>query len=181
MQKVWPGQWIEHADGVSAQVDRRLPREDAAMARRILMMISNANVSIREVYTVVVQNDLPGWGVSYMSGLPDNPLSILAAFDVLIWELGQADAPDRLLALRTLARQLHEVGARTIIVSHVEAHSESAVDELANLRVMRGPLSWVAIGETLRTLLPAVVPPQPARTSGGRFSRLFRRSRDGEP
>ena len=76
---------------------------------RVLLMISNSNMSARELYGMVLRERHPGWGISNMSGLPISPATILKGFDVVVYELGAADDPRRYKAV--LARVLEDLVA----------------------------------------------------------------------
>ena len=69
---------------------------------RVLLMISNSNMSVRELYGMVLRDRHPGWGISNMSGLPISPATIMKGFDVVVYELGAADDPQRYKAVRAL-------------------------------------------------------------------------------
>src|SRR5437588_11918052 len=98
---------------------------------RILMMISNNNMAVREVYTSVLQSRFPGWGISHMSGLPPNPGYILKAYDVLIYELGKPDDARRYKAILALWDELKDLQS-VRIVTHIEGpYREGVVAELA--------------------------------------------------
>jgi hypothetical protein len=81
---------------------------------RMLLMISNNNMSLRELYTMVFDNHPSGWGTSFMSGMPNDVESIISGYDAITFELGPADSVDRLAAIRRLRR------AGATVLTHIE-------------------------------------------------------------
>ena len=82
---------------------------------RVLLMISNSNMSAREIYGMVLRERHPGWGISNMSGLPISPATILKGFDVVVYELGAADDPRRYKAVLALWEEVKELGSLRMI------------------------------------------------------------------
>ena len=143
---------------------------------RVLMMISNDNMAVREVYTSVLQSRFPGWGISHMSGLPPNPAYILKAYDVLIYELGKPDDPRRYKAILELWGELKEL-QRVRIVTHIEGpYREGVVAELEGQGIVcaGAPFMPQIIAEALQRVAPPSRAESPER--GGRLRRLFRRT-----
>ncbi len=97
---------------------------------RVLLMISNRNMAVRELYTAMLGSRYPGWGLSHMSGPPISPATIAKGFDVLIYELGAPDDPKRYRELLALWEQIKELGIR--VITHIEGpYREGVVAELA--------------------------------------------------
>jgi len=86
---------------------------------RVLMMISNSNTPVRELYGMALRDHYPNWSLSNMSGLPSNPGPIVGAYDALIYELGAANDPTRYKAALALWDEVKESGA-TRMVTHIE-------------------------------------------------------------
>jgi hypothetical protein len=97
---------------------------------RVLLMISNSNMSTRELYGMVLRKRHPGWGISNMSGLPISPTTIMKGFDVVVYELGAADDPRRYKAVLALWEEVKELG-RLRMMTHIEGpYREGSVAEL---------------------------------------------------
>jgi len=103
---------------------------------RVLLMISNSNVSVRELYGLVLRERHPTWGVSQMSGLPSNPAPIVQAYEALVYEMGAANDPKRYKAVQALWGELKESG-KTRIITHIEGpFREGVVAELESQGVV---------------------------------------------
>jgi len=103
---------------------------------RVLLMISNSNVSVRELYGLVLRERHPTWGVSQMSGLPSNPAPIVQAYEALVYEMGAANDPKRYKAVQALWDELKESG-KTRIITHIEGpFREGVVAELESQGVV---------------------------------------------
>jgi hypothetical protein len=155
------------------------------MAQRVLLMISNSNVTLRELYTAVLSNEFPGWRVSFMTAMPERHLEIMAGYSLIIYELGRADDPARLDAVRALGDQLRDYRG-TVLYTHLEGLlPDDAVADLSahNVHAGAGPMSWQGLAADLRA---ATAPPPDAlagraATPGllGRLQGLFRRDGAG--
>jgi hypothetical protein len=156
---------------------------------RVLLMISNSNMAIRERYSTVLRTHFPGLGVSNMSGLPTDPDSILKSFDVLVYELGAPDDPRRYQAILKLLGQLDK-DTRLRIVTHIEGSFRAGiVAELESKEIVcvGEPFNQETIVEAFQRVAPR---PRQARTSaaagqaatsvGGRLRGLFRRRGSGD-
>lgn len=97
---------------------------------RILMMISNSNVAVREIYGMALREGHPNWSVSHMSGLPPDAGPIVTSYDALIYEIGSANDPRRYKAVLALWDEIKGSGA-TRLITHIEgSFSEGIVAEL---------------------------------------------------
>jgi hypothetical protein len=81
---------------------------------RMLLMISNNNMSMRELFTMVFDNHPAGWGTSFMSGLPSAIEGIVSGYDAIAYEIGRADDPARVATVQTLLK------AGATVLTHVE-------------------------------------------------------------
>jgi hypothetical protein len=103
---------------------------------RVLLMISNSNVAVRELYGLVLRERYPTWGVSQMSGLPANPGPIVQAYEALVYEMGAANDPKRYKAVQALWDELKESG-KTRLITHIEGpFREGVVAELESQGVV---------------------------------------------
>ena len=148
---------------------------------RVLLMISNSNMSARELYGMVLRERHPGWGISNMSGLPISPATIMKGFDVVVYELGAADDPRRykdVLALWEEAKDLR----RLRMITHIEGpFREGIVAELESQGVICVGAPFTP--ETIATAFERVAPQRKATATpkesgpglGGRLRGLFRR------
>lgn len=150
---------------------------------RVLMMISNSNMAVREVYTLVLRERFPGWGLSNMSGMPPGAAGIINSFDVVIYELGAPDDPRRYQAILSLVDLLGAEVSRPI-VTHIEGtFREGVVAELEGrgVIVVGVPFSPDTIAEALKRAVPTATTPKageqapPDSGFGGRLRGLFRR------
>jgi hypothetical protein len=144
-------------------------------------MISNSNMSARELYGMVLRERHPGWGVSNMSGLPISPATIMKGFDVVVYELGAADDPRRYTAVRTLWEEVKELG-RLRMMTHIEGpYHEGSVAELERQGVICVGAPFTP--ETIAAAFERVAPPRQATATpkesgpglGDRLRGLFRR------
>jgi hypothetical protein len=148
---------------------------------RVLLMISNSNMSVRELYGMVLRERHPGWGISNMSGLPISPATIMKGFDVVVYELGAADDPQRYKAVLALWEEVKELG-RLRMVTHVEGpYREGIVAELESQGVIcvGAPFTPQTIAEAFERVAPPRKAPARPKASGPglgeRLHGLFRR------
>jgi hypothetical protein len=119
-------------------------------------MAGNDSLSLRELYTTVLENHAAGWATSFMSGFPTDVESIVGAYDLVVFELGKADSAERV----DRARRVRRTGVD--VVTHVEGpeagrlndellrdgivavanplnveHIEAALDQVASRRKQR--------------------------------------------
>ncbi len=139
---------------------------------RVLLMISNANTSARELYTAALRRYQPAWGISNMSGLPSDAASIVRGFDLLVYELGRPDDARRHGAVSALWDELRPLES-TKIVTHVEGplSLDVAADlEARGIICVQAPLGL----ETIAAALSRAAPPKrpPAAPDGGIGRRL---------
>ena len=148
---------------------------------RVLLMISNSNMSVRELYAMVLRERHPGWGISNMSGLPISPATIMKGFDVVVYELGAADDPQRYKAVRALWEEVKDLG-RLRMVTHVEGpYREGIVAELESQGVICVGAPFTP--ETIAGAFDRVAPRRKATATpkvsgpglGDRLRGLFRR------
>ena len=139
---------------------------------RVLLMINNNNMALRELYSAMLDNHPAGFITSFMSGMPDGVGAIVAGYDAVIYELGPADTPERVSAATSLAK------AGVPVVTHVEGRAAAQrVQELrqAGVLVVESPLNGQHIGEILDTLDARVRKQQHDNrpSLGSRFRRIF--------
>ena len=134
---------------------------------RMLLMVSNNQMALRELYTLAVDNHPAGWATSFMSGMPEGVNSITSAFEAVVYELGAPDNPDRVKAVRALrqggaevithlegrqaaeyAEELQAAGAHVISHPVTIAGVTQALDDLAGKG--KSPHKRVGLGERLR-------------------------------
>jgi hypothetical protein len=142
---------------------------------RMLLMISNNNMSLRELYTIVLDNHTAGWITSFMSGLPEGVESLVVGYDAIIYELGPADREDRVAVVQRLLRTGKPV------ITHVEgrqAAQRGAALRESGAYVVANPVTDARIAETLDALVKAVRGPSAVRRPGigARMRRLLRGS-----
>ncbi len=157
---------------------------------RFLMMITNNNVAVREIYGMALRERYPGWGVSHMSALPPSAGPIVAAYDALIYEIGAANDPKRYKAVLALREELQGSGSKTRIVTHIEGpFREGVVAELEGQGVVcvDAPFTPENVAAALARIAPAPKkgketkpakgPAPEGDAAGGRglFRGLFRR------
>ncbi len=131
---------------------------------RVLLMVSNSNMGVRELYTTVLREDFPGWGVSAMSGLPSNPGSIVSSFDVLVYELNKPDDPRRFKDIQALWAEIKDGPAR--MVTHIEGpYREGIVSQLESQGVVcvATPFGPETVGAAIAAAAPA---PRASRRRG---------------
>lgn len=151
---------------------------------RVLMMISNSNMAARELYTLVLRERFPGWGISHMSGLPPNPGYIVKGFNVLLYELGAPDDPRRYKAVLALHDEIKEIDWVRLVTRIEGPYRDGIVAELESKGVIcvGAPFSPQTIAEALQRAAPR---PRAAPDSGPglgmRLRGLFRRDKDGQP
>ncbi len=115
----------------------------------MLIMVSNDHMSLRELYTLAVENQRGGWATSFMSGLPAGAESIVAGFDAVVYELGAPDGPARIHDVKTLLRS----GVK--LITHVEGRdSDAKADDLraAGAYVVPHPVTIGAVTDALDAL-----------------------------
>jgi hypothetical protein len=117
---------------------------------RMLLMISNQQMSLRERYTTVLDTHPIGWITSFMSGMPGEAEAIVTGYDAVIFELGAPDREERVHTTRRLlatgvpvlthlegrlaahqGSELAEAGAIVIPMPLTSEHIQTALDELA--------------------------------------------------
>jgi hypothetical protein len=116
---------------------------------RMLVMVSNNHMTLREIYTLAVENHRAGWATSFMSGLPAGADSIVAGFDAVVYELGAPADLDRVAAVKSLLG----VGAR--VITHVEGRDADArADELraVGAQVVAHPVTPAGVDAALDVL-----------------------------
>ena len=156
--------------------------------QQVLLMISNNNLSLREVYSAVLANEFPGWRVSYMTAMPERHQEILASYTLVIYELGKADDPRRIEIVRVLGDELRAPGGPTVYTRLEGFLPANVAAELAehNVRVSTGALSWEGLAQDLRQVAgrppEAQATPPEGSSAGrgvlGRLGGLFRRDRN---
>ena len=160
---------------------------------RLLMMISNNNIAVREIYGMALRERYPTWSVSHMSGLPPDAGPIVTSYDALIYEIGAESDPRRYKPALALWDDIKGSGA-TRMITHIEgAFSEGIVAELEGQGIIcvAAPFTPENAGAALARIAPAPAPrkgkeakgakerPTPAEgaqagESGGRGRGLFR-------
>ena len=133
---------------------------------RVLLMISNSNMSARVVYTRVLRERFPGWGLSNMSGLPLSPPTIIKGFEALVYELFAPDDPRRYTALKALLNELTDL-PHVRVITHIEGpYRDSIVADLEQRGVVcvGAPFGTETVAEALARIAPASR--QDARTDG---------------
>lgn len=143
---------------------------------RMLLMISNNNMSLREFYTTILDNHAAGWVTSFMSGLPDGIGAIVAGYDAVIYEIGAADGAERVSSVKALratgipvithlegrqaaqrAQELQAVGAVIVPNPLSGARIEAALDALiAGMRTTKKQAQRAGIRGIFRRLLDGV-------------------------
>lgn len=139
---------------------------------RMLLMISNNNMSLRELYTMVLDSHPTGWVTSFMSGMPADVDAILSGYDAVIYELGAADSPDRVDVVKRMrsggaqvithvegrqaaqrTEELESAGALVVANPLSPTHVSAAIDQLADrLRRPGGNRRRIGFGERLRRM-----------------------------
>jgi hypothetical protein len=130
--------------------DARLLDRKVSEPMRMLLMVSNDHMSLRELYTLAVDNQQGGWATSFMSGLPSGAESIVAGFDAVVYELGAPDRPGRVDEVKALLRS----GVK--VVTHVEGRDSAAkVDDLqaAGAFVVPHPVTIAGVTAVLDALV----------------------------
>lgn len=144
------------------------------------MMISNSNMAVREVYTLILRERFPGWGLSNMSGMPLGAAGIINSFDVVIYELGAPDDPKRYQAILSLV-DLLGAEVRRPIVTHIDGtFRDGVVAELEGrgVIVVGVPFGPETIAEALKRAVPVATAPKASEQDGslsGRLRGLFHR------
>jgi len=109
-------------------------------------MVGNGSLSLRELFTTVLDSHPAGWTTSFMSGLPANVESIAGAYDLVVYELGKAESAERLAVASRLRRSGIDV------LTHVEGQAADRMrDDLLRdgVFVVANPLDGEHIGEAL--------------------------------
>jgi hypothetical protein len=115
-------------------------------------MIGNNQMALRELYSSVLDNHPGGWVTSFMSGMPGAIESIVSGYDAVIFELGAADGPERVPAVKALRQ------TGTTVITHVEGRqAPQQAEELRKLGlyVVESPVSGVHIEHVLDQLVQA--------------------------
>jgi hypothetical protein len=156
---------------------------------RVLLMISNSNMAIRDSYGTALRAQFPGWGVSNMSGMPSDPGSILKSFEVLVYELGAPSDPRRYQAILKLLDEIDkEDGLR--IVTHIEGTFRAGIVaelESRGIVCVDEPFTQEAIVAALRRVAPrprrspeaGTATQAAANSMGNRLRGFFRRRNPG--
>lgn len=116
---------------------------------RMLLMVTNNQMSLRELYTLAVENHSAGWATSFMSGFPEGVESIVSAYDAIIYELGPPDSPRRVSDLKALRR------TGTPVLTHLEGREAPArAEELraAGVQIVPFPVTVAGITQALDAL-----------------------------
>jgi hypothetical protein len=116
-------------------------------------MVGNNNMSLRELYTSILDNHPGGWVTSFMSGMPGAIESIVSGYDAVIFELGAADGAERVSAVKALRK------TGTAVMTHLEGRQATPqTDELRKLGVyvVENPLSATHIEQTLDHLVDGI-------------------------
>ncbi len=109
-------------------------------------MVGNTSMSLRELYTTVLESHHGGWTTSYMSGMPAGVESIVGGYDLVVMELGRADSAERVAG----ASLIRSAGVE--VVTHVEGHEADRYrDQLSGVGVVvvSSPLTGEHIGVAL--------------------------------
>ena len=145
---------------------------------RVLLMISNSNMGVRQLYGQVLRQSFPTWGISNMSGFPISPATIVKGFDIVVYELGAADDPRRFKDLEALWNDVKDI-LDVRFVTHVEGpHREDIVAELEGQGIVcvGAPFSPEAIAATFAMLTPrSHIQRAQGPRLGERLRGLFRR------
>jgi hypothetical protein len=139
----------------------------------MLLMISNNNMSLRELYTTMLDSHPAGWATSFMSGLPDGIEGLVAGYDALIYELGAADTAERISNVTQLLK------TEKPVITHVEgrqAPQRAAELTEAGAYVVANPVTAGHIEEALNAITATLRRPKPSarRGLGGHVRRLFK-------
>ena len=130
---------------------------------RMLLLISNNNMSLRELYSMMLDAHPGGWLTSFMSGLPAGVESIAAGYDAMIYELGPADKEERVAVVKRLR------AAGKPMITHVEGRQAAQrADELraAGATVIPNPVTGERITEALDAVTATLRPPRRAGRGG---------------
>jgi len=117
---------------------------------RMLLMVGNNQMSLRELYTLAVENHPAGWATSFMSGLPDGADSIVPAYDAVVYELGPPDSPRRVIDVKALRR------TGTPVITHLEGREAPArAEELraAGAQIVPYPVTIDGVTQALGALV----------------------------
>lgn len=140
---------------------------------RMLLMISNSQMSLRELYTMVLDSHRAGWITSFMSGMPGDPAAIAGGYDAVIFELGVPNARERVAAALDLCAR-----GRVPVITHVEGREAGPwTQELRDggVVVVANPVTGGSIGEALDAIAARRRDDAHTRKVGvvARFRRLF--------
>lgn len=116
---------------------------------RMLLMISNRNMSLRELYTTVLDSHSAGWITSFMSAMPTELEAIVGGYNAVIYEIGAADKEERV----NTVKRLRALGLP--VITHLEGRIATAqsADLLATgAIVIANPVSGSRIELALDTL-----------------------------
>ncbi|MGH2411081.1 MAG: hypothetical protein ACRDGS_12030 [Chloroflexota bacterium] len=117
---------------------------------RMLLMVTNNQMSLREFYTLAVENHPGGWATSFMSALPEGADSIVSAYDAVVYELGPPDSAQRVTDVKTLRR------SGTPVLTHLEGREAPArAEELraAGAQIVPYPVTIDGISQALDALV----------------------------
>ena len=116
---------------------------------RMLLMISNQQMSLRERYTAILDAHPDGWLTSFMSGMSGDGVSTAGGYAAVIFELGPADGEERVSQVRTL------LDAGIIVLTHLEGRiaAQGTADlQAAGAIVLPAPVTPAGIREALDPL-----------------------------
>jgi len=138
---------------------------------RMLLMIGNQQMSLRERYTAILDAHPDGWLTSFMSGMPGDVVSTASGYAAVIFELGPPDGEERIAQVRTL------LDAGIIVVTHLEgriAFQGTTALQAAGAIVIPAPVTAAGIREAL-DLLAARIKKQKHDTPRLTLRRFLRR------
>jgi hypothetical protein len=116
-------------------------------------MVGNNQMALRELYSSILDTHPGGWVTSYMSGMPSAIESIVSGYDVVVYELGAAEGPERVPAVKALRQ------AGATVITHVEGRqAPQQAEELRKLGVyvVESPVSAAHIQQVLDQLVQAI-------------------------
>lgn len=117
---------------------------------RMLLLINNRQMGLRERYTTVLDSHAGGWITSFMSGMPGDLESIASGYNAVIFELGDPNSEERIAAVKRLRL------AGVSVVTHLEGRvAATGVSELAAVGavLVQLPVTSEHIQSALDTLM----------------------------
>lgn len=141
---------------------------------RVLLMISNSNMAARELYTRVLRAQFPGWGLSNMSALPPGAGHIIKGFDVLVYELGAPDDPQRYKSLLALHDEIKPLETVRVITRIEGPYREGIVAELEGRGIVceAAPFEPETVAAAFRRVAPQPRQAAPTHERPGLGQRL---------